>query len=698
MRLTLRTLLAYLDDTLEPAEIKQIGQKVAESDAAQELIARLKQVTRRRRLTTPPDGGPGERFDANTVAAYLDNELTTEQVAELEKLCLESDVHLAEIAASHQILTLVLGEPALIPPTAKRRMYALVHGRKPKAVARKAGAAPALGDSQVIDSETEETLLIGLPLFRKAPWLRWAVPLAAVLLLAVLGGVLWKTLATDKPERRRADNGTKPDPQENKDQATQTKPGDKDKKAKKDKDAKPPIDSGKDKGTDSVKPLPVDSGVKPIPPPMGKASMERRPAGKFVSEGEVLVRRVKTGDWQRVGVDSDVSTGEKLVSLPSYKSKIETRTKVELLLWGNVPEFFNVPGLLESAVTLHHNPEKDLELTLHRGRIYLTNRKDKGPARVRVRFWREEVWDLTLEEPDSTIVVELVSLYTPNLKPLEGEEPMVAVFLYVVRGQAQLTAGYKTEGDLKAPPGRCFFLWNNKGRGLEGPDFRAMPIAEFNPDMPLPTTREAKELRAAHKELAGLLVKPDKKVDVALMECIDSKGTTPARRALGILSLGAIDDVKDLFDALGDTEPNHEDKRRLARFTLKDWLSRSADQAALLYDRKNRTGLLRDRDFSPENAEVVLELLYGPNVEAMKQPETYSALIAYLRHERQEIRELAWWNLLFLVPERGIKIPYSSAGGADQLKEAYDRWKKLIPEGKVPEEQSGRAAPPKPSK
>ena len=51
MRLTLRTLLAYLDDTLEPAQARLIGQKVAESDAAQELVARIKQVTRRRRLT-----------------------------------------------------------------------------------------------------------------------------------------------------------------------------------------------------------------------------------------------------------------------------------------------------------------------------------------------------------------------------------------------------------------------------------------------------------------------------------------------------------------------------------------------------------------------------------------------------------------------------------------------------------------------
>src|SRR4051794_33968150 len=142
MRLTLRTLLAYLDDTLEPGEIKTIGQKVAESDAAQELIARIKQVTRRRRLTTPPDGGPGEPFDPNIVAAYLDNELPSDQLAEIEKLCLESDVHLAEIAAAHQILTLVLGEPALVPPPAKRRMYALVHGRKARA-ARKAVAAAA---------------------------------------------------------------------------------------------------------------------------------------------------------------------------------------------------------------------------------------------------------------------------------------------------------------------------------------------------------------------------------------------------------------------------------------------------------------------------------------------------------------------------------------------------------------------------
>ncbi|HMF10780.1 MAG TPA: hypothetical protein VKE94_00690, partial [Gemmataceae bacterium] len=76
MRLTLRTLLAYLDDTLDAAEIKRIGQKVAESETARELIARIKSVTRRRRLTTPPLTGSADKFDPNTVAEYLDNTLS----------------------------------------------------------------------------------------------------------------------------------------------------------------------------------------------------------------------------------------------------------------------------------------------------------------------------------------------------------------------------------------------------------------------------------------------------------------------------------------------------------------------------------------------------------------------------------------------------------------------------------------------
>jgi hypothetical protein len=203
-------LLAYLDDTLEPAEIKRIGQKVAESDPAQELINRIKKVTRRRRLTVPPDSGPGQRFDANVVAEYLDNELGPDEVAELEKLCLESDVHLAEMASCHQILTLVLGQPALVPPTARERMYGLVHGKE-AIPSRKAVTTAAAAKVPSTDGEEEDVALLGLPAQLRSRAMPMLLPLVGVLLLAVLGVALYLAIPHE-PTSERVAVGPSPGP------------------------------------------------------------------------------------------------------------------------------------------------------------------------------------------------------------------------------------------------------------------------------------------------------------------------------------------------------------------------------------------------------------------------------------------------------------------------------------------------------
>ena len=705
MRLTLRTLLAYLDDTLEPHEIREIGQKVAESDAAQELVARIKQITRRRRLTTPPAAGPGARFDANTVAEYLDNELSSDLVADLEKTCLESDVHLAEVASCHQILTLVLGEPALVPPTARERMYGLVKGREaiPFRKARgRAGAAAGEGP----DRDADDPLLPGMPSSRG--WLIWALPIAAVLVLAVLAVAVWQGLAESHPPAHAvaaAGDKSAPPPEPPADSAKSAPvvpvtPADdptKDKTAAPvdptpppapaDKDAAPPP-KDKDKAPAPVEPPPPPGNGRPSPP--GK---EHVPVGRYLlTRPSVLVQR-EAGQpgWKRAVPGAAVFTADDLVSLPGYTSELDLGGP-HVLLHGNVPEFSAFPGadfLMESAAQLH-KPEAgfDVDMTLDRGRVYLSNHRADGPAKFRLRF-ADEVWDLTLQEPDTEVGVDLLHAYTANINYRDGEKPLTLLNLTVLNGKAGLVVEAREFPHLTAP---IAVSWDNKGSGI--PEPRRPPreeLAIWDKAPPAGATQPERDLIAHMREALdkiSLNMVGNKAVNTALLEARQSPDS-PLTRALAVYCFGAIDAPDQLLDVLcHDEDPDHQRDREAAIFTLRRWLSRNPDNGNLLYDAKNdKAGPLLGAkyDYQPNDAKNILEELHDIPPEDVRKPETFEALAHLLHDKLLAVRELAYWHLQRLSVGAQVPLPpYNAADPAEKRDAAADAWRALIGKGLPP--------------
>lgn len=645
MRLTLRTLLAYLDDTLEPAQAKLIGQKVAESDTAQELVERIKQVTRTRRLTAPPSTGPGGKIDPNTIAEYLDNAVTPEQSAEVEQICLASDVHLAEVAACHQILTLVLGEPPLVPPTAKQRMYGLVKG--PEAIPfRKPPQADRGREGEYEESkETDETLRLGIPPFRRdARWhqraLIWG---GSILAAALLVFALWQILSgiggTDDRGHVVAQNGGGA---ENKGNG-----GDTDKKKKPEPDPKdqkkPPIqgengdkkkpENGSTKEKDPVQP--PEKKIDPLPDvPAGPPSSDVGPAGQYkILEGtpSVLVQQQEETGWRRVDFKKpQVVTGRTLVSLPGYRSVVELSRGVRLMLWGNLPELWPMPPLMESMVTLHAHKELDQDLTLHRGRIVLTNMRDK-PLRVRLRFNNPtqldqlEYADLTLESKGSEVLVDRWSAfagYEPFFKDPKNVDrvgPAAAMGFIVMAGKVVVKLNDETL-PMTEPPGPAMLFWESrKGAPHRG----ALPkIPEWiSPSPPLPPGIDGKRRNAmlrARDELNGTLSTKD--VEVGLTEAITS--LDEGLRIFGVRCRGALNDYAGLVDLL--ISKNRE-VRISAMETLEYWLAQGRDHDYLLFpELKNRF---------PREAEKMMELLHGLNQREL--------LMDYLQNPSAIIREMA---------------------------------------------------------
>lgn len=670
MRLTLRTLLAYLDDTLDPAQAREIGKKVNESHVAQELIERIKKVTRRRGLSVPPAAGP-DKFDANTVAEYLDNDLPSDAISDVESRALDSDVHLAEIAACHQILTLVLGEPAHVPPKARERMYALVKGREAVAnrKAQRVGP-PSLPDDREFLSESHAA--------RKGAWLRLC---GAGALTAALAVALWQAfppkptaLPGDPPSDPLAEGPMKleapvplPEP---------------------DKKVEPPMPEAKTPDPAVPPPAPMPEAKAPekpaepaVPPKptIAAASTERKPIASFAPAPlYTLYHRDGDKPWEVVGAGK-LTSAEWLLSLPGLRNEVKFDDGLVLTLWGNLPEYLSRPPLLECVAMLHAPAAGfDAELTLDRGRIYLTPWKKGGPTRIRVRA-AGHAWDVTLEpsDPSAQVLMDVVTTYAgePFRKDGQGDPPATRVTLGVLDGSAKVALD--GAADAVAMPKWGELAWWSKPSDakLKATTHAAMPV-EWQPDPEKRLARErVAELELARKTLAFKSREAKKSIETALFEM--EQQARGSHKMIGILGDGALGNFTRLVDLFEVPEVGLQEQRRSVAAALQSYIALAPGNDAKLFEE-----LKTRKEYGDHGAEQALVLLRDFTEEERHTVDTYRRLVEGLKAERVGLRELAAWRLSQLDPSAGIAY---NAGGTEASRErGYTLWKQRVDDGKVP--------------
>lgn len=396
MRLTLRTLIAWLDDTLTPSEVRVIGMQVAESPFAKDLVDRLQRVTRQRRLTYPGDLST-EETDPNLVACYLDNALNPEQVAEYEKRCLTSDVHLAEVASVHQILSLI-GQKAKVPGDAKARMYRLVRGRestKPL-VDTKQRPLPVKSKAASIDP-------VGPwgsdPSAKKSLVERFG-PAAAV--LAAIALLLWAASYSLNPEPAKIAVALKdvPGPQP---------------------DPVPPTVLPKAvERIEKVSPLPATTAKNETAKPAESQGSEAVATFEAI-QGVVLKANPEANGWDRVEPKAALKVRSHLLNLAPFRNTLKLG-KDEI-------------DLVDSTDVFLSDSEKDQNARLELGRGHVVLRTGQGSPPF---FFRFDGRSFSVTPGTGVIVgIEL----QPTLLPGQSEAAPLRVRFFVPEGRISLKAG-----------------------------------------------------------------------------------------------------------------------------------------------------------------------------------------------------------------------------------------------------------------
>ncbi len=707
MRLTLRTMLAYLDDMLEPYQTKQIGQKIQESPVAGVLVSRIREVMRRRRLSAPDVSGSHIGIDSNIVAQYLDNTLPPEQVADVERVLLSSDELLAEVAACHQVLTLILGEPCEVSAHSRERLYALgpvsasdqlrVDDSSATATTSAsdngAGIAAGIAAAVAVPSTAAGVQLVRpgssheIPEYlRPSPFSKVAGPTIVIAVIAVacvgtflsdpsfLKGVnqAQRELAKNS---RGASNSTVREglpsttvseadgvPMTNDANAVNTT-------ATTRLDPAPPPDAADDSkmvpaatatinspgaATVAVKPKSVVPGpsdpVPPAPAPVNPKPVVALPAVpvQLISNEGVLLRFSDVDQhWFLAPKQSVLKSGEPLACLEPYEAVLsfDQGTVRATVLGDSALRVMEATDLAATGLEVRH------------GRVLFQGSRQDGqqPLALAVVIG-QDIWKLELLTPQTVCALEV--LPTPSTGFEKVREPnRYSGVLYVLAGTVKWTSALGASQDVAERTGLPLSSDQAAANKQTAVSF---PTA---PDWTDPAKRKLAPLRRYallfEKEFA--LDQPADPSMQALIQHTNSKISELAVRGLALTQ-----SYSALTQALAVCP--HEEGRFAARDGLYEWLPLGADHGALLKKEL-------ETHYPPADVEMMYRLLWGYTREDGRDKLTSHQLVGLLHNNHVVVRELADFWIERLI---GRKTEYRATNLPAQRESQIRRIEKLI--------------------
>lgn len=702
MRLTLRTMLAYMDDILEPADAQDVGKKIEESEFATGLMHRMRDVTRRLRVGAPKLHGRGLGLDANTVAEYLDNTLPSERVADFEKVCLESDVHLAEVTAAHQILALVLGEPAEIETTGRQRMYGLPTDAE---ASPRRDAATKAPDAVRHKRRKKKRRKVEVPDYLREPAEpqggRRLVPVLLLLLLAVAaaaGGYTWWKNRPDQLAAVGAGADLNANATQNDANGLPSAPGDGDTaNADKESDtaqgastaggaqtesgAKPETttevpdqeqaaDSTPSDDADRAASKPDesdDASTEPSPdePPAANAQRATRGSGKpraanpetaeddggdavatadgvgrLISEHEVLVR-LPGKKARRVPARGTVYAGETLTALPAYRPSVVLASGITVQLYGGAQASF-------TALDADGVPE----IRLDSGRLVLLSAA--RPTKVRLRAG-DQAGVITFGQEDAVLAVE-VSHKSPDGSDPETEAAPALVDLYVASGEV---AWQGEKGRQQAIRGKAHW-----------PLGRGDPAAGKNAEE-LPVWIEANDLTPMERRAAASVddyLHVDKPVVPALIELLAHR--LEENSILAIQSLALLGQFEPLVPLLNDPTRRRLDNNDIV--SLRAAVARGPASAAEV---RKAFEAVRGQ----KQGDELYRMLWGYSPEQLEEGAA-AQLIEWLSHQELDYRVLSFWNLHHIT---GFGYLYRPEVSEIKRRTAVQRWRQKLEAGLI---------------